>query len=557
MSASLLPTIQQWFDANGNPLSNGKVYTYIAGTSTPKTTWADYDKNATNTNPVILDAAGRAQIWGDGGYKIVVTDENDVVIDTQDDVFAFGNTVSGNFDVTGDVTIGGDLAVGGTLDVGDDLTLDGGFAMTSQAADDTFVIDHTGVTTVPPVHIFHSNIFSNSPTPYGSGSVLIEAKGLNNNQPLLFLRKNIATTTFGNGANMILENSGGPTNAAGTRFSVDFEFVANNSAINNFNGKFEMGGSSGVTGGATIAEGGFWYLASRRGPKAPEGQNTGFERFVNIYNLDYGGEIESLGNGISITPKYTNSQAFLTINNSFAASRITASSTAAAAELFLTTTGANQNANFTMTTGSGTASATMNFNDGADTNKGWRIQYATSNNRLNIQPKIGGSFVAASYFDLNSDGLFVVPRAADATKGRIRLSTGGGAAGGGIFEYDSNTGQLSISGTNNYITTGSNGYIESTRFENAAPASGDTVTPGAFISDFIITSGALAALTVQLPTSVQNGHAISVICTGAITALSVTAAGGATVLGGPTTLPSNGYFTMIYRSAVNTWYRKG
>lgn len=57
MSGSLLPVSQQWFDNNGNPLAGGKVFTYIAGTSTPKNSYADYALSALNTNPVILDAA--------------------------------------------------------------------------------------------------------------------------------------------------------------------------------------------------------------------------------------------------------------------------------------------------------------------------------------------------------------------------------------------------------------------------------------------------------------------------------------------------------------------
>lgn len=308
------------------------------------------------------------------------------------------------------------------------------------------VFDTTSDTNPWPFTIQHSNVFTNSPTPYGSGSVLIEATGVNNNQPLLMLRKNIATTTFGNGANLILWNTGGPALAAGTRFSVDLEFVANNSAINNYNGKFELGGSSGVTGGSAQAEGGYFYIASRRGPLAPEGQNTGFERFLNVYNLDYGGEIEHLGNGMTITPKYTNSQAYLTITNAFAASRISAISTVSNAEAFFTAGGSGSNASINITSGSGTASSAVNFNDGADANKGWRIQYATSNSRLNFQPKVSGSYSNASYFDYSSDGMLTIVRTATPTRGRICLSNRAGAVGGGIVEYDSDTGLYTATG---------------------------------------------------------------------------------------------------------------
>jgi len=41
----------QFFDANGNPLVGGKVYTYAAGTSTPLSTFTDASEGTANTNP--------------------------------------------------------------------------------------------------------------------------------------------------------------------------------------------------------------------------------------------------------------------------------------------------------------------------------------------------------------------------------------------------------------------------------------------------------------------------------------------------------------------------
>ena len=78
---------QQFFDNNGDPLAGGKIYTYEAGTSTDKDTFQDVDGSAANTNPIILDAYGRANIWlGDGAYKFVMKDSNDSLIDTVDDI---------------------------------------------------------------------------------------------------------------------------------------------------------------------------------------------------------------------------------------------------------------------------------------------------------------------------------------------------------------------------------------------------------------------------------------------------------------------------------------
>ncbi len=78
----------RYFDGNGNPLSNGKVYTYVSGTNTPQLTWADVNGNANNTNPVILDARGEANIFCLPGknYRFTVADQNDVIIETEDNI---------------------------------------------------------------------------------------------------------------------------------------------------------------------------------------------------------------------------------------------------------------------------------------------------------------------------------------------------------------------------------------------------------------------------------------------------------------------------------------
>jgi len=58
--AQLLPTGRQYYTdtATGLPLAGGKVWTYAAGTSTPKATYTSAAATTANTNPVILDARG-------------------------------------------------------------------------------------------------------------------------------------------------------------------------------------------------------------------------------------------------------------------------------------------------------------------------------------------------------------------------------------------------------------------------------------------------------------------------------------------------------------------
>src|SRR5215469_12603585 len=81
MTANLLPNAEQQFlDDNGAPLAGGFVYMYEPGTTVPKDTWLDPYQSVANTNPILLDAGGRAIIWGVGGYRQVVLDSNGVQV---------------------------------------------------------------------------------------------------------------------------------------------------------------------------------------------------------------------------------------------------------------------------------------------------------------------------------------------------------------------------------------------------------------------------------------------------------------------------------------------
>lgn len=81
----------QLFDDNGNPLAGGKIYTYLAGTTTPAATYTTSAGSITHTNPIVLDGAGRVpsgEIWLTDGitYKFVVEDANNVLIGTYDNL---------------------------------------------------------------------------------------------------------------------------------------------------------------------------------------------------------------------------------------------------------------------------------------------------------------------------------------------------------------------------------------------------------------------------------------------------------------------------------------
>jgi len=68
-----MPMIRaRFFDDNARPLSGGKIYTYEPNTTTPKTTYKDLAATTPNTNPILLDVAGEADIYFDGQYRVIV-----------------------------------------------------------------------------------------------------------------------------------------------------------------------------------------------------------------------------------------------------------------------------------------------------------------------------------------------------------------------------------------------------------------------------------------------------------------------------------------------------
>jgi hypothetical protein len=74
----------QFFDNSGQVLTGGKLYTYLAGTTTPAATYTTNVGNVANSNPIILDAAGRVpssgEIWLTAGinYKFSLKTSADV-----------------------------------------------------------------------------------------------------------------------------------------------------------------------------------------------------------------------------------------------------------------------------------------------------------------------------------------------------------------------------------------------------------------------------------------------------------------------------------------------
>jgi len=131
---------QQIFGSDGLPLVGGKIYTYAGGTSTPIATYTDSTAGTANTNPIILDSYGQANIWliNTTTYKFVVKTAADVLLYTVDNISIpldalalaspppIGNTTpntgafttlsaSGTLSVTGAASFSTTATVGGQL----------------------------------------------------------------------------------------------------------------------------------------------------------------------------------------------------------------------------------------------------------------------------------------------------------------------------------------------------------------------------------------------------------------------------------------------------------
>lgn len=96
----------------GLAVAGGRLYTYVAGGTTPQNTFTDETGASANTNPVILDSTGNANVWLTPGasYRFDLYDSSGVLLRTVDNVP--GGTLAGQSSVTANTVFAGPTSGG-------------------------------------------------------------------------------------------------------------------------------------------------------------------------------------------------------------------------------------------------------------------------------------------------------------------------------------------------------------------------------------------------------------------------------------------------------------
>ena len=95
----------QFFTDDGVPLDGGLLYTYVAGSTTPLTTYTSNIGVVTNSNPIVLDSAGRVpyEIWLLEGTvaKFILQDAQAVQIGSWDNIAGANDLTTTNAAIAG------------------------------------------------------------------------------------------------------------------------------------------------------------------------------------------------------------------------------------------------------------------------------------------------------------------------------------------------------------------------------------------------------------------------------------------------------------------------
>jgi len=217
---------QQFFDNNGVPLSGGLIYTYQAGSSTPLTTYTTNNGTIPNTNPIILDAAGRTpnEIWMQTGYsyKFVIQTSAGLTLQTLDNLYPILQNASATTSPftagmiiiwsgsIGSIPAGWVLCNGsnGTPDLRDRFVIAAGSTYAVGATGgtaDAIVVSHTHTATVTdPGHTHTTTAYGSTGTATGgaNGSVTNQAFGSISTATTGISVSNASAGSSGTGANL-------------------------------------------------------------------------------------------------------------------------------------------------------------------------------------------------------------------------------------------------------------------------------------------------------------------------------------------------------------------
>ncbi|UOF78833.1 hypothetical protein [Caudoviricetes sp.] len=70
----------RFYKNDGTPNSGGKVYSYVAGTTTPTPTYTSSDASTPNANPIILNSKGECDLWVTGQIKLNVLESDNTQV---------------------------------------------------------------------------------------------------------------------------------------------------------------------------------------------------------------------------------------------------------------------------------------------------------------------------------------------------------------------------------------------------------------------------------------------------------------------------------------------
>jgi hypothetical protein len=202
---------QQFFDNNGVPLAGGLIYQYQAGSSTPLATYTTNNGTTPNSNPIVLDSAGRTpqEIWMQTGYtyKFIIQTSAGTTLQTLDNLYPIlqsASTSTSTFTTgmiliwsgsTGSIPSGWVLCNGsnGTPDLRDRFVIAAGSTYAVGATGgsaDAIVVSHTHTATVTdPGHTHTAQ--GHSGAQISTGGPYTYASSLNN---ATFSGINTATT---------------------------------------------------------------------------------------------------------------------------------------------------------------------------------------------------------------------------------------------------------------------------------------------------------------------------------------------------------------------------